>query len=384
MKRFLFFAASALASTLACTPERAITVSVANPSSLERRGEMVEIMPEALREFAAKGSFIILNAAQEQVPYQVTYDKKIIFPVTVPANATERYTLRHGTPEVFDTLAYGRWYPERLDDVAWENDRIAFRTYGPALQASGERAFGYDVWVKNVPGLVVEDRYHQELANGITYHADHGNGLDYYSVGPTLGAGTSAFLVNDTLAYPYCYETYEILDNGPLRFTVRLTYTPLKVGDDSNVIETRLISLDSGCQLNKITLSYAGLSRETPLATGIVVHEPSYDYQADASAGFIAYADPADPVNGQLYVGAAFASKVREAKAAYFSDKEKAERKAAGHILAITDYTPGADFSYYWGGGWSKWGFPASADWFDYMREVSQKINAPLVVGVSY
>ena len=382
MKSLLFFAAPALA--LACSPERAVTVSVTNPTALERRGEMVEILPEALGEFAAGAAFIILNAAREQVPYQVTYDKKVIFPVTVSAHATERYTLRRGRPEAFDTLACGRRYPERLDDIAWENDRIAFRTYGPALQASGERAFGYDVWVKNVPGPVVEDRYRRELAHGISYHADHGNGLDYYSVGPTLGAGASAFLVDDTLAYPYCYKTYEILDNGPLRFTVRLTYTPLKVGEDSNVIETRLISLDSGCQLNKITLSYAGLSRETPLATGLVVHEPSYDYQADASAGYIAYADPADAVNGQLYVGAAFPSKVKEARPSYFSQKEKAARKAAGHILAITDYTPGADFSYYWGGGWSKWGFPASADWFDYMREASRKINAPLVISISY
>jgi len=30
--------------------------------------------------------------------------------------------------------------------VAWENDRIAFRTYGPALQATGEKAVGYDIW----------------------------------------------------------------------------------------------------------------------------------------------------------------------------------------------------------------------------------------------
>ena len=46
----------------------------------------------------------------------------------------------------WDVVACGRQYPERLDDVAWENDRAAYRAYGPALQEKGERAFGYDIW----------------------------------------------------------------------------------------------------------------------------------------------------------------------------------------------------------------------------------------------
>ncbi|MDR1557532.1 MAG: DUF4861 domain-containing protein [Tannerellaceae bacterium] len=380
MNRLLFLAM--LVTAFSCAKEEVITVFVTNSSPLERRGEIIEIMPEMLRGLPDNGSFIVRNAAGGQVPYQITYDRKIIFPVTVPPNARETYTIRRGIPEIYDTLTYGRQYPERVDDMAWENDRIAFRTYGPALQVSGERAFGYDIWVKNTPRLVVEDRYYQELVNGITYHTDHGNGLDYYSVGPTLGAGTSAFLANDSLVYPYCYKTYEIIDNGPLRFTVRLTYSPLRVGDDPEVIETRLLSLDAGSQLNKVTLSFTGLSRETPLATGIVIHEPSHDYQTDASAGFMAYADPIDPVNGQLYAGAVFTSGLKEAKAVYFSDKEKTERKAAGHVLAISNYTPGTDFTYYWGAGWSKWGFPASADWFAYMREVAQKIKTPLLVTI--
>ena len=48
-----------------------------------------------------------------------------------------------------DVVACGRQYPERLDDVAWENDRAAYRAYGPALQEKGARAFGYDIWTKS-------------------------------------------------------------------------------------------------------------------------------------------------------------------------------------------------------------------------------------------
>ena len=59
-----------------------------------------------------------------------------------------------------------------------------------------------------------------ELVRTFSYHIDHGYGMDCYAVGPTLGAGVSALMVNDTIIYPWCYKTQEVLDNGPLRFTV--------------------------------------------------------------------------------------------------------------------------------------------------------------------
>lgn len=50
-------------------------------------------------------------------------------------------------------------------------------------------------------------------------------------------------MAGDTIVYPYCYATQEILDNGPLRFTVKLVYNPLVVKGDSTIIETRIITL---------------------------------------------------------------------------------------------------------------------------------------------
>ena len=123
------------------------------------------------------------------------------------------------------TVVTGKQYPERVDDIAWENDRTAYRLYGPALQKSGERAFGIDVWLKNTPELEVEQRYNTELSNhkriqelkskgkndeafqleiATTYHFDHGNGLDCYKVGPTLGCGAPALMENGRLVMPYC------------------------------------------------------------------------------------------------------------------------------------------------------------------------------------
>ena len=36
-----------------------------------------------------------------------------------------------------ETVTYARFVPERSDDFAFENDKVAFRIYGPALKNSG-------------------------------------------------------------------------------------------------------------------------------------------------------------------------------------------------------------------------------------------------------
>lgn len=391
------------ASAFSCTQEKAVEITISNPSAADRTNEITEISSDAIVRLNGE-TFIISDTNGKQVPYQVTYDNKIIFPANVTANTSATYKITPGTPEAFATIACGKQYPERVDDIAWENDRIAFRTYGPALQASGEKAYGYDIWAKRVAEPVVDLRYKtelnpetkakiaelsktdknaaKELAQATSYHIDHGNGLDYYKVGPTLGAGTSALLVNDSIVYPYCYKEYEILDNGPLRFTVRLEYNPLTITGDSSIIETRVISLDAGSQLNKINVTYNNLKEATPVVTGIVLHEPSLDYQADATNGYIAYADPTDSTNGQIYIAAVFPGKVEEAKTVLFSDTEKATRGADGHILAYSTYTPGNTYTYYMGAGWNKWGFKDSAEWFSYVQDFSQKLKAPLTVTI--
>lgn len=391
-----------LLMAIACTEKKEIQIEVNNPLAVDRNNEITELPAEKLATIQAKygNGFIIKDGNNEEIPYQITHDNKLIFQATVGANTSASYIIQAGTPGNYETIAYGKHYPQRVDDIAWENDRVAFRTYGPALQATGERAFGYDIWTKRVDYPVVEDRYNKELNpetmariaelrktdpkaatelyNSVSYHVDHGNGLDYYSVGPTLGAGTSALMEDGNIVYPYCYKTYEILDNGPLRFSVKLTYNPLTVKGNENIIETRLISLDAGSQLNKAVISYSNLKETTPVATGLVIHEPSDVHQANSEKGFIAYADPTDPVNGQIYVGAVFPNKVKEAKAVYFSEEEKKDRKANGHVLAISDYTPGNDYTYYFGGGWSKWGFPSPEDWFAYVEQYAQKVKSPL------
>ncbi|WP_300901806.1 DUF4861 domain-containing protein [uncultured Bacteroides sp.] len=413
MKKLFLLVATVLCCFACTNTKDAVTVTVSNPLAMERSDEMVEVAMSDIADqlkLADTAQIVVLNADGQQVPYQITYDEKVIFPASVAANGTATYTIQVGTPEAFAAKACGRYYPERVDDVAWENDLVAFRTYGPALQKTGERAFGYDVWTKyNTIEPVVEARYAnelnpdtkakiaelkktdpeaaKELYRSVSYHVDHGNGLDCYKVGPTLGGGTAALMPDGEIVYPYCYATQDILDNGPLRFTVKLTYNPLTIKGDSTVIETRVISLDAGSHLNKTVVAYDNLKEVTPVVTGIVLHEPDGAVVADAANGYITYVDPTDNVNnnnGKIFVGAAFPATVKEAKSLLFSEQEKNELRggADGHVLAISDYEPGAEYVYYWGAAWDKADIKSAEAWSAYMANFAQKVRNPLTVTV--
>ena len=392
----------------ACNDSRTVTVTVTNPLAMERSNEMVEVSMETVTDrlgLADTAQIVVLNADGQQVPYQITYDGKVIFPAAIAAGGTATYTIQTGTPEAFDVKACGRCYPERMDDMAWENDLVAFRAYGPALQAKGERGFGYDLFTKyNTTEPMLEAMYAKELdketlakiaelkktdpkaaaelSRERSYHIDHGYGMDCYAVGPTLGAGVAALMVNDTIIYPWCYKNQEILDNGPLRFTVKLEFTPLTVKGDSTVVETRLITLDAGSHLNKTVVSYSNLKETLPIVAGIVLHEPDGAVVADAANGYITYVDPTTgPDNGKIFMGAAVPAVVKDAKTVLFSEKEKKERNNAdGHVLAVSDYEPGSEYVYYWGFAWDKADIKTADAWNRYMADFAQKVRNPLTV----
>ena len=395
----------------ACNDSRTVTVTVTNPLAMERSNEMVEVSMETVTDrlgLADTAQIVVLNADGQQVPYQITYDGKVIFPAAIAAGGTATYTIQTGTPEAFDVKACGRCYPERMDDMAWENDLVAFRAYGPALQAKGERGFGYDLFTKyNTTEPMLEAMYAKELnketlakiaelkktdpkaaaelSRERSYHIDHGYGMDCYAVGPTLGAGVAALMVNDSIIYPWCYKNQEILDNGPLRFTVKLEFTPLTVKGDSTVVETRLITLDAGSHLNKTAVSYSNLKETLPIVAGIVLHEPDGAVVADAANGYITYVDPTTgPDNGKIFMGAAVPAVVKDAKTVLFSEKEKKERNNAdGHVLAVSDYEPGSEYVYYWGFAWDKADIKTADAWNRYMADFAQKVRNPLTVKVN-
>lgn len=399
-----------------CCP--AVTVTVTNGTDSDRLPEMVELCSEQISgalDLKDGESFIIRNEAGEEQPYQITSDAKVIFQVEMKARQTKVFTISEGIPSEYQTLTCGRQYKERLDDFAWENDLVGFRVYGPALQAKGERGFGYDLFTKRGTNLPVIEKFyelaignrtksrHNELLktdkqaakdykiDSMTFHVDHGYGMDVYAVGPNLGAGVTA-LVEDEIIYPWCYKDYEILDNGPLRMTFKLTFEPITVGCDTNVVETRLITLDAGSHLNRTAVVYKNLTGTKRLVAGIVLRDKDGKETADIQKGYMAYPAPSmnfddrkpDLDNGIHFVGHVYPEDMTDMKTIYHSEKEMKEERggAPGHLLAWTEYEPESEFLYYWGFGWNHSNMKTYEQWIEYLERFASQIKEPLEIKV--
>ncbi len=383
--------------------DKSFTVSVSNDLNTFRQ-EVVEV--DAKTVFGKLGisggrQFKVINAAGQEVAYQLTYDGKILIDAAVRPCGTAVFTFKKGTPKTFVNTCYGRMYPERVDDIAWENDRTAYRCYGPALQRSGESAFGNDVWLKNTPDLVVEKRYFVEnthkpiiaalkqtnpaaadsLNKLTSYHYDQGYGLDCYKVGPTLGTGTPALMDGDNIVFPYCYKEYEILDNGPLRFTVKLVYNPTAFKGD-NVVENRILSLDKGSNFCRMTVWYDGLTKPADIASGVVIHSEDTE-SVVLGKNYVQYADPTDNPknqNFQIYVAALFPNGVSTTKKVMYDNPAKGN---AGHALGVVkNYKGGDKYTYYFGSAWSKYDCRSQKEWQVRIDSYLEALDSPMNINV--
>ena len=366
-------------------------IGVSDSSGLERSGDMVVIPLKDIPDAVGK-RFIVKNEQGLEIPYQITQDSLLIFQANVTANGATSYKIVKGNPASYDTHACGMYRPDRKDDFIWENDKSGYRTYGPALQASGERAFGYDVFTKSVTFPVMKARFDSALyaKNKLNFHLDHGNGMDSYGVGPTLGCGTTALIKNGEIVYPWAWTSYELLDNGPLRFSIRLKYSPVQI-DGKTVTETRTITLDAGSYLNKAVVRYEGLdSQDDTVAVGIVIHKENPDAFRSGDK-YMAYADLGDRnigKNGEIYTGVVFCSRPDSIGFVPFENIDGILASSnvgapIGHILGKTAYSKDTDYSYYFGSGWSKGGVTNINGWCTYLEEFSEKLRSPLNINIS-
>lgn len=379
MKYFFFLALSCLCATTACTEtQKTIRVTVVNPATFDREHEMVEIAWTTVCEKLSLQdgqSVVVHNDASEEIPCQLITEGNevpvsLIFPVSLAGNGKNEYRITVGKSAHVDPMTYGRLVPERKDDFTWENNRSAFRVYGPALEATGEISNGMDFWAKRTDALVIDRWYKDDLTGIRSYHEDHGEGLDFYKVGRTLGLGMTAPYVNDSLWLGNNFTEYRILDQGPLRIAFELRYKPYNV-QGFEVNETRRISLDAYSYLNRIEQIFEADTAEMTLATGIVLHaQTPEDILSDAENGIMACETPTDSINGTIYAGVIRPESFREIRTGH------------GHLLGISPYHTKTNYVYYAGAGWSKAGFDNFAAWIDFLKQEAIKIKQPLKINV--
>jgi unsaturated rhamnogalacturonyl hydrolase len=148
--------------------------------------------------------------------------------------------------------AFARFVPERSDDFAWENDLVAFRTYGPALRPGPENS-GIDCWFKRVAYPVIDKWYIEDrlkLPYGKVnkpYHDDQGEGYDVYKVGDTRGCGGISVWADGKLHNSDTFIAHRMIENTPERVSFELDYA-----SDLNgkvLRETKRITLIMGQRL---------------------------------------------------------------------------------------------------------------------------------------
>ena len=359
-----------------------------NPLNVDRTQEVIEVplqpVLDQLHALPGLASAIVaVDAATGQpIPDQAFADtvgaepNKLLLLVQLPAHGTKRivFHIDIKAPPL-RAQVFGREAAERKDDFAWENELVAYRIYGPALEATGEITSGIDVWSKRIPNFVIDNFYKRDAEGArthdpsLSYHKDNGQGLDSYEVGKSRGCGGTGVFQDGKLIVSNNYTKLHILGNGPIRFSFEVTYAPWNA-NGVMVTETKRVTLDAGTHLNKIesTYTFDGASA-LKLAAGIAVHEgASAEFPAHGSIASV-WDTPQIPSAGRIATGLV-ADPVQHAKSV----------EAAGHALLVVTRRSGEHFTYFAGSGWSKADMPTAQAWNDYLKLQLEQVEHPVQV----
>jgi Domain of unknown function (DUF4861) len=350
-------------------------ISIENKSNLDFKEAVVSVKWE---EIVSKypqidtTAFVVINdKTKKQIPFQLEHRglkaiQNLLLQVDVKANATLSISIQKGKPEIAVVKTNGRYVPERKDDFAWENDVIAFRAYGKALEKTKEDAYGLDVWVKRTSKMVINERYKKG-----DYHIDHGDGMDYYHVGFSLGAGNMAPYINDTIRFSGNYKQWKVLDNGPLRTTFQLIFDTWDAGG-TKVKATKTISLDAGSQLNRIEniYSFEG-EKQMPVVVGIIKRPETGILTLNEKQGMMAYWEPTHAEHGTTGIGVILTTPMSNA---LVTEKQ---------ILAKTIVKNNEPIIYYTGAVWDKAGkITNNNQWNSYLENFQKQKQTPLIINL--
>lgn len=378
MKMRFFLIAGMFAAVGGCRSQTQVRVAVINPVQILRQQETIELNWADVQKRLAdvKPEETAVLDAQTRQPLrtqvlQIDGKTSLLFQTDLQPGQKKEFVLLK-RPEgmvIPDSPArtYCRFIPERKDDFGWENDKVAFRMYGPALEYETITS-GIDAWGKCVSYPVIDKFIRDYNEKQIPYHYDHGEGGDFYKVGNTLGCGGLAPLVDGKICLPRNFAEWKILANGPLRSVFELTYRPWQAGPYT-VSEVKRISLDLGSNLSRIECTYTSTQTDTlPLAAGIILRETSQ--QTWKAPQMIAYWLPTDFITGHMGCGVVFGAEWKVQAA-----------EADSHLLLTLNQPVSRPVVYYAGSCWDKnEAFNTFEKWQQYLKHFKQRLDNPVAV----
>ncbi len=387
MKKIILFLVGLIAcSSCKMSQEIVSTITVKNTLNLNREFETVEvdvsnIAPEKVTDL------VVLDEESNQLISQVVdldIDGKtdvLLFQPSIKANTTKKYYLTFAE-EVKDSVinyCYSRFVPERTDDYTWENNRVAFRTFGPVAQKmvedgvkGGTLSSGIDAWLKRVEYPIINLWYKRNDEKKGAYHKDHGEGVDNFHVGVSRGIGGTAVKVDTSYYFSKNFTSYKTITTGPLRTSFVLTYATWDA-NGKQIDETKHISLDYGQNLTRFEIDVKGTEA---ISSGITLHKKKGVTNQNDANFWVSHWETLD--DSEVGTGIVTTKP-------YFSGSEKyvtSRKDESNHFLHLNVVDNKVIF--YSGFGWKKSKqFSSQKEWESYLTDFSKKINSPLEIHIN-
>ena len=380
-----------LTSTLFSYAQKVKIITISNPLKIDRAFETVEIAKKALglkssdelekygiREVGTT-TFIVSQCVDENGD---GISDVFLFQPKIKASSSKKYELvLNNDLKTKEPIAYcySRFVPERTDDYAWENNKVAFRTYGPVAQKmvedkvkGGTLTSGIDAWLKRVEYPILNKWYEKYTTGTGTYHKDTGEGLDNFHVGDSRGIGGVAVKIDTTYYFSKNFVSWKTITTGPIRTSFVLNYADWDAAGNK-ITELKHISLDYGSFLSRFEIEVSGTNS---ISTGITLHNNDGKTEGNLKAGWIDYWQPID--DSELGTGIVFPK-----NAAISFEKYVVAKKDLCNLYVNLNVTDNK-VVYYTGFGWKKQGeFTTKEAWENYLGQYATKINNPLIVKVN-
>ena len=373
---------------LSCNNNSNTIITVQNTLNTNRSFETVTLDLEKLRLSGGNESIFIedFGTGKKLISQVIDEDNDgnfdvLLFQPEIPANSERKFYIKTGAiSQEKDSIpaCYSRFVPERTDDYAWENNRVAFRTYGPRAQEmiesninGGTLSSGIDAWLKRVEYPIINKWYKKETSNTGSYHEDTGEGLDNFHVGMSRGVGGIAKKVDSTYYISKNFTAWRTLFNGPIRTSFILEYASWDAGG-KKISEKKKISLDNGSNLSKFEVTVKGTDT---ISSGLTLHEREGEITTNDEYGWVSYWEPHD--DSQLGTGIVVPNNTMVGHEHYVTNMQDASN------LFVHISSENTNVTYYAGFGWKKSGqFQNKNEWNEYLQHFSEGLKNPLLVRV--
>jgi pectinesterase len=363
-----------------------LLVRVENPVALERRDETIAIPWSAVQQRLpaatatrirvrdlASGAELVTQALDSDANGSVD---SLLFQSSFLGAEARTFSVEAEPPTAAaKSRVHVKFIPERTD-VAWESDRIAFRTYGQLLwQLENLHSSGVDVWVKRTRDLVLDKWY---AAGHDAYHLDKGEGADFYKVGPTLGAGATAIWRGGKLHRAENFKTHRIIADGPIRAIFELDFDPWDAGG-LQVTERKRVAIDAGQNMYWQRSTFTAQGADSIVyAVGFVKRPGLVGSTSRAQSwAWLTGWGPVDNKPGEGGHG--------DLGTAVMLDRSRVldMKETDDHFVLTAVARSGQAVVHYIGAGWTgSRDFRDVNDWWAYLGNYARRVGAPLKVTV--